>query len=55
MRVIVEQSLPTTLSELRKFIDKATQLVEGDMTARVSEQDGWLRICAVRDLEQVPF
>lgn len=53
MRIIVEQSLPTDLGDLRKFVDQATKLVDGDVTAMVREQDGWLRITASKDLQQL--
>jgi len=39
MRIIIEQQLPTDLSILRKFVDKATSLVDADMTAIVSHVD----------------
>jgi hypothetical protein len=52
MRVIAEQPLPTDLGTLRKFVDKATRLVEADVTSVVSYQkDGYLRVCAAKELE----
>lgn len=52
MRVIAEQPLPTDLGTLRQFVDKATALVDADVTAVVSYQkDGYLRVCAAKGLE----
>jgi hypothetical protein len=52
MNVYVEQQLPCNLGMLRRFLDKATDLVGADMTAYVTSVDGCLRVSAVIDLEQ---
>jgi hypothetical protein len=56
MRITVEQTLPTDLGTLRRFIDKATALVDADVTSLVTyvsydKNGGYLSICAARELE----
>lgn len=46
MRIIAEQQIPTDLNTLRQFVNKATELVEADLSAYVSYADNWLRVCS---------